>query len=82
MSAQPLPYNTLEHYAALEDEATYNSSGLRVGIMPLDVETSPDITIVCGEPHVNPFDKNSITSPSVILEVLSPSTERFDQDEK
>ena len=59
----------------------YNSD-LRVGIMPIDVETYPDVTIVCGEPHINPFDKNSIINPSVIFEVLSPSTERYDRGEK
>ena len=58
------------------------SSDLRVGIMPLDVEAYPDVTIVCGEPHVNPFDKNSIINPTVIFEVLSPSTEGYDRGEK
>ena len=123
MSAQPLPYYTMEQYAALEDEADYKSefiagriyamsggtpkhsaiaaniifevsrlfrrgpcqvftSDLRVGIMPLDVETYPDVTIICGEPHVNPFDKNSIINPAVIFEVLSPSTEAYDRGEK
>ena len=58
------------------------TSDLRVGIMPIDVETYPDVMIVCGEPHVNPFDKNSVINPSVIFEVLSPSTERYDRGEK
>ena len=58
------------------------TSDLRVGIMPIDVETYPDVTVVCGEPQVNPFDKNSIINPSVIFEVLSPSTERYDRGEK
>ena len=58
------------------------TSDLRVGIMPLDVETYPDVTIVCGEPRLNPFDKNSLINPSVIFEVLSPSTERYDRGEK
>ena len=123
MSAQPLPYYTMEQYAALEDEEfffidflscviyamsggtpthsaignnigremgsllkrgpcqVYNSD-LRIGIMPLDKEAYPDVTIVCGEPHINPFDKNSIINPAVIFEVLSPSTERYDRGEK
>ena len=59
-----------------------SNSDLRVGIMPLDVETYPDVTIVCGELHINPFDKNSVINPSVIFEVLSPSTERYDRGEK
>jgi Uma2 family endonuclease len=123
MSAQPLPYYTIEQYAEMEENAPYKSefiagriyamsggtpthsfiagniggemrnllrgqpcqvsnNDLRVGIMPLDVETYPDVTVVCGEPHVNPFDKNSVINPSVIFEVLSPSTERYDRGEK
>ncbi len=123
MSAQPLPYYTIEQYAEMEESAPYKSefiagriyamsggtpthsavaanisgemrnllrhgpcrvynSDLRVGIMPLDLETYPDVTIVCGEPHINPFDKNSIINPAVIFEVLSPSTERYDRGEK
>ncbi len=123
MSAQPLPYYTIEQYAEMEESAPYKSefiagriyamsggtpkhsaianniggemrnllrhgpcqvfnSDLRVGIMPLDMETYPDVTIVCGEPHMNPFDKSSIINPPVIFEVLSPSTERYDRGEK
>ncbi len=123
MSAQPLPYYTMEQYAALEEDAAYKSefiagriyamsggtpkhsaiaanitreagnlfkrgpcqvynSDLRVAIMPLDVETYPDVTVVCGEPRINPFDKNSIINPAVIFEVLSPSTEAYDRGEK
>ena len=58
------------------------TSDLRVGIMPLDVETYPDVTIVCGDPHLNPFDKNSVINPSVIFEVLSPTTEAYDRGDK
>ncbi len=123
MSAQPLPYHTMEQYAALEDAADYKSefiagriyamsggtpdhsliagniilalglklagspckvytSDLRVGIMPIDMETYPDVTVVCGERHINPFDKNSVINPAVIFEVLSPSTEAYDRGEK
>ena len=123
MSAQPLPYYTMNQYAALEDEAAYKNeyhmghisrmdqvspqhcaivaniafgigqplkptayrtyvSNLRVTIMAANFSTYPDVMIACGEPHVNPFDKNSIINPSVIFEVLSPSTERYDRGEK
>ncbi len=58
------------------------ASSLRVTVMAASFSTYPDVTIVCGEPHINPFDKNSIINPSVIFEVLSPSTERYDRGEK
>ena len=42
----------------------------------------PDILVVCGEAEY--FDENSdvIINPTVIVEVLSPSTEAFDRGEK
>lgn len=42
----------------------------------------PDLAIVCGEPI--PFDnhKDIITNPTVIFEVLSPSTASYDRGEK
>ena len=93
MSAQPLPYCTLEQYAAMEIVAgigqplkrtayrTY-ASNLRVTVMAANFSTYPDVMVACGEPHVTPFDKNSITNPSAIFEVLSPSTEAYDRGEK
>ncbi len=41
----------------------------------------PDVTVVCG-PFLRAADGISITNPSVIVEVLSPSTERFDRGGK
>lgn len=41
----------------------------------------PDVTVVCG-PYKLAADGLSITNPSVIVEVLSPSTERFDRGGK
>ena len=58
------------------------ASNLRVTVMAANFSPYPDVMIACGEPHVNPFDKNSIINPSVIFEVLSPSTERYDRGEK
>jgi len=42
----------------------------------------PDIVIVCGERLFHDNRNDTITNPSVIVEVLSPSTERFDRGEK
>jgi Uma2 family endonuclease len=40
----------------------------------------PDILIVCGEPQLGPGD--SLTNPTVVFEVLSDSTEDYDQSKK
>lgn len=44
----------------------------------------PDAQIVCGKPLFDPEDKNetSITNPTVVFEVLSPSTEVYDRVRK
>lgn len=42
----------------------------------------PDLTIVCGEPEFHDNQKDVLTNPKVIIEVLSPSTEDFDRGTK
>lgn len=42
----------------------------------------PDIVVVCGEPEYHDEKKDIILNPTVITEVLSPSTEDFDRGEK
>ena len=61
--------------------AVFNSD-LRVTVMQTGLMTYPDVTVVCGDQHRHPLDKHSIINPSVIFEVLSPSTEAYDRGEK
>lgn len=42
----------------------------------------PDLTIVCGDPIFHDRQRDVLLNPKVIFEVLSPSTERFDQTKK
>jgi Uma2 family endonuclease len=42
----------------------------------------PDLTIVCGEPVFHDRQRDVLTNPRVIFEVLSPSTEKFDRGVK
>ncbi len=42
----------------------------------------PDVVIVCGKPQFLDKHKDVLINPKVIIEVLSPSTEDFDPDEK
>ena len=42
----------------------------------------PDLAIVCGEPQFQDEHKDILLNPTVIIEVLSPSTEAFDRREK
>jgi Uma2 family endonuclease len=42
----------------------------------------PDISVVCGEPELLPERDYVITNPILIVEVMSPSTARFDKGDK
>jgi len=42
----------------------------------------PDVLVVCGEPQFHDEDTDILTNPTVIIEVLSDSTEAFDRGEK
>jgi Uma2 family endonuclease len=58
-----------------------NSSDLRVAIRQLDIYTYPDVSVVCGEPQF--AERGSgLLNPTVIIEVLSPATERYDRGQK
>lgn len=42
----------------------------------------PDLMVVCGEPSFHDERHDVLTNPTVIFEVLSPSTEAYDRGEK
>jgi Uma2 family endonuclease len=43
----------------------------------------PDLAVFCGKPEFDPLDPDrSLTNPTVLVEVLSPSTEAADRGEK
>jgi Uma2 family endonuclease len=58
------------------------SSDLRVRVLATGLATYPDVTVVCGPREVAPEDKNTVTNPTLVVEVLSPSTEEYDRGEK
>jgi Uma2 family endonuclease len=44
--------------------------------------TYPDTTVICGEARHDSQDRLAIINPTLIVEVLSPSTEHYDRGEK
>lgn len=58
------------------------SSDLRVRIESTDRATYPDLTVICGPEQAAADDPDAITNPTVIVEVLSETTERSDRGEK
>jgi Uma2 family endonuclease len=57
-------------------------SDLRVRTPATGRATYPDVTIVCGRREHDPDDENTVVNPSVLIEILSPSTEQYDRGEK
>jgi Uma2 family endonuclease len=55
---------------------------LRVRVRAADVLTYPDVTIVCGPVERDADDPLSAVNPSLLVEVLSDSTERYDRGAK
>lgn len=59
-----------------------HTSDLRIRVLETGLETYPDVSVVCDKPETDPDDPHAITNPTVLVEVLSPSTEAYDRGEK
>lgn len=58
------------------------TSDLRVKVSSTGLYTYSDIVIVCGEPQFDDSHRDTLLNPNVLIEVLSPSTERYDRGAK
>lgn len=58
-----------------------HASELRVRVTPATY-TYPDVVVVCGEPQFEDSELDTLLNPTVIFEVLSPSTENWDRGGK
>ncbi len=58
------------------------SSDVRVRIQATDRATYPDLSVVCGKRETASEDPDGIVNPTVVVEVLSDSTEADDRGEK
>lgn len=58
------------------------SPNMKIATNEKGLYSYPDLAIVCGSPTFYDDKKDVITNPTVIFEVLSPSTENYDRGEK
>lgn len=56
----------------------YNSD-LRIKIEATGLFTYPDLSVICGPAETASDDPNAVVNPSVLVEVLSKSTEAYDR---
>ena len=58
------------------------SNDMRVLVSRTGLYTYPDVVVVCGEALFLDKDEDTLLNPTVIAEVLSPSTEAYDRGKK
>ena len=58
------------------------SSDMRVRVTSVGLYTYPDVVVVCGEPQFLDDTFDTLLNPTVIIEVLSESTEVYDRTRK
>ena len=56
-------------------------SDLRIRI-PTGLYTYPDVSVICGELAFDDEHKDTVLNPTVLVEVLSPTTEAYDRGKK
>ncbi len=54
-------------------------SDMRVHIPENTLFTYPDVSVICGEVKTIKEDTNTVSRPTVIFEILSPSTSNYDR---
>lgn len=59
-------------------------SNLRIRIAKKYRYTYPDVSVVCGDVRLDADDptRTTVTNPRVVVEVLSPTTEKYDRGDK
>ena len=61
---------------------TVYATDLRLKVNASGLYTYPDITVVCGEPQFDDDQKDTLVNPTLIVEVLSESTQDYDRGGK
>ncbi|MBC7554417.1 MAG: Uma2 family endonuclease [Taibaiella sp.] len=89
MAGASLAHNYI--IANLLKEAGVHLDGGNCDVFPSDLKVTtpfstsylyPDVTIVCGKPELDENSPDTITNPAVIIEVMSPSTQKNDRGYK
>ncbi len=59
-----------------------NVNDMRVKVTARGMYTYPDLVVVCGKPQLEDAEGDTLLNPTLIVEVLSPSTQRYDREAK
>ncbi len=89
-----MPGGSIDHSSIITDllltlglllqdtDANLYVSDMRLWIPACNVATYPDVTVVTGDPVLNGNRTDEILNPTLIAEVLSPSTSGYDRGDK
>ena len=58
------------------------SSDMRLRVSATGLYTYPDVVALCGDAHFDDEQRDTLLNPSLIIEVISKSTEGYDRGEK
>lgn len=61
-----------------------HTSDLRIRVAATGLATYPDVSVLCGRAVLDPEDRlgHTVLNPMLVVEILSPSTEKYDRTEK
>ena len=78
--------NTIRHLGNRLDRSPRGvfDSNLRIRIPRSSLYTYPDVSVICGPLEYDPLDarRETVLNPTLLVEVLSPSTEAYDRGAK
>ena len=79
-----LVWNVIAHLGRQLGSGPYRGcpSDMRVRVSATGLYTYPDIVVVCGKPQFPDGHTDTLLNPTLIVEVLSPSTEAYDRGRK
>ena len=66
----------------MDGECRVATSDMRVKVAQAESYFYPDVVVVCGEPRAEDDTFDTLLNPTLIVEVLSPSTAAYDRGEK
>ena len=78
----PIAVPTYLNNQLMDGECQVATGDLRVKVIRTESYFYPDIVVVCREPRAEDNVFDTLLNPTLIIEVLSTSTEMYDRDEK
>jgi len=72
----------LLHQQLRDRDCEVYGSDMRVKVTPTGLYTYPDVSVVCGVPQFEDVEVDTLLNPTLIVEILSESTEVYDRGEK